>query len=54
MKFQKIIKNIDKEQDAAYADSIKTDVMRYEKQKKQEVEEQARQIRNYRMNLKRQ
>ncbi|XP_032688369.1 trichohyalin-like [Odontomachus brunneus] len=54
VKFQKIIKNIDKEQDVAYADFIKTNVIRYKKQKKQEAEEQARQIRNYRMDLRRQ
>jgi len=37
--FQKTIRAMDKELDVKYANSIKTDVAKYEEQKKQEVEE---------------
>jgi hypothetical protein len=52
--FQKTIREMDKEQDAKYANMIKTNVAKYEKQKKQEAEERAKKMRNYKMELKKQ
>lgn len=54
MELQKTIRAMDKEQDMKYADSIKTDVAKYEEQKRQEAEERAKKTRDYRMNLKKQ
>lgn len=54
MAFQKTIRAIDKEQDVKYADSIKTDVAKYEEQNKQEAEEREKKIKNYRTALKNQ
>ncbi|XP_011251967.2 golgin subfamily A member 6-like protein 2 [Camponotus floridanus] len=52
--FQNIIKTMDKEQDMEYANSIKTNVAKYEEQKRQEEEEQARKIKDYEMELRKQ
>ncbi|XP_025992772.2 vicilin-like seed storage protein At2g18540 [Solenopsis invicta] len=52
--FQKTIRAIDKEHDVRYANSIKTDVAKYEEQKRQETEERMKKIKNYRTALKKQ
>ncbi|KMR05401.1 mitochondrial 2-oxoglutarate malate carrier protein [Lasius niger] len=52
--FQKTIKTMDKEQDVEYANSIKTNVAKYEEQKKQEEKEQTRKTKDYKMELKKQ
>lgn len=54
MAFQKIIREMDHEQDVKYANSIKTDTAKYEELKKQEAEEQAKKIRDYKTALKKQ
>lgn len=54
MAFQKTIRAIDKEHDVRYANSIKTDVAKYEEQKRQETEERMKKIKNYRTALKKQ
>lgn len=54
MAFQQTIKAMDKEYDVKYANSIKTDVAKYEEQKKQEVEERGKKTRDYRTVLKKQ
>lgn len=45
---------MDKEQDMEYANSIKTNVAKYEEQKRQEEEEQTRKIKDYEMELRKQ
>ncbi|XP_028049911.1 trichohyalin [Monomorium pharaonis] len=52
--FQKTIRAMDKEHDVKYANSIKADVAKYKEQKKQETEEQAQKIKDYRTKLKKQ
>jgi len=52
MAFQKTIRTMDKELDVKYANSIKTDVAKYEEQKK--AEEQMKKVRDYRTALKKQ
>lgn len=54
VEFQKTVKAMDKKQDIEYANSIKTEVAMYEEQKKQETEERAKKMRNYKMDLKKQ
>ena len=54
MVLQKTIRAMDKEQDEKYANSIKTDVAKYEEEKKQEVEEQTKKTKDYRIALKKQ
>lgn len=52
--FQKTIRAIDKEHDGKYANSIKTDVAKYEEQKKQETKERESKTKDYRTALKKQ
>jgi len=52
--FQKTIREMDKEQDAEYANTTKTNVAKYEEQKKQEAEERAKKMRDYKTELKKQ
>nr|XP_012234906.1 PREDICTED: trichohyalin-like [Linepithema humile] len=52
--FQKTIREMDKEQDAEYANTIKTNVAKYEEQKKQEAEERAKKIKDYKTELQKQ
>ncbi|XP_072766641.1 uncharacterized protein [Anoplolepis gracilipes] len=52
--FQKIIRKMDKEQDVEYANSIKSDVAKYEKQKRQEEKERERKTMDYQIQLKKQ
>lgn len=54
MAFQKTIKAMDKEHDVKYANSIKTDAAKYEELKKQEAEERAKKIRDYKITLEKQ
>lgn len=54
MAFQKTIKEMVKEHDTEYANSIKLDVAKYEEQRRQMMEEQARKTKEYRMELKKQ
>lgn len=54
MEFRKTIRAIDKAQDTDYANSIKTDVAKYEEQKRREEEERTRKTRDYGMDLKKQ
>lgn len=54
MTFQNFIKTMDKEQDKEYVNSIKTNVAKYEEQKRQEEKEQARKIKDYEMELRKQ
>ncbi|XP_018046470.1 PREDICTED: coiled-coil domain-containing protein 173-like [Atta colombica] len=51
---QKTIRAMDKEQDEKYANSIKTDIAKYEEQKKQEMEEETKKTMDYRIALKKQ
>ncbi|KYN04270.1 PREDICTED: trichohyalin-like [Cyphomyrmex costatus] len=51
---QKTIRVMDEEQDEKYANSIKTDVAKYEEQKKQEVEKRTKKKKDYRTALKKQ
>ncbi|XP_011648201.2 trichohyalin-like [Pogonomyrmex barbatus] len=52
--FQKTIRAMDKEQEAEYVNSIKTDVARYEEQKKQEAKEREKKTEDYRTALQKQ
>ncbi|XP_024886485.1 vicilin-like seed storage protein At2g18540 isoform X1 [Temnothorax curvispinosus] len=52
--FQKAIRAMDQEHDVKYANSIKTDVAKYEELKKQEAEERTKKTRDYRTALKKQ
>lgn len=52
--FQKAIKAMDKENDVKYTNSIKTDAAKYEELKKQEAEERAKKIRDYKIALEKQ
>lgn len=45
---------MDKELNVKYANSIKTDVAKYEERKKQEAEERAKNIKDYKTALKKQ
>ena len=54
MALQKTIRAMDKEQDEKYANSIKTDIAKYEEQKKQEMEEETKKTMDYRIALKKQ
>lgn len=54
MAFQKTIREMDKEQDTEYANMIKTNVEKYEEQKKQEAEERAKKMTDYKAELKKQ
>lgn len=45
---------MDKEQDMEYVNSIKRNVAKYKEQKKQEEEEQAKKIKDYEMELRKQ
>lgn len=54
MEFRKTVRAIDKAQDTDYANSIKADVAKYKEQERQEEEGREREIRDYRMDLKKQ
>lgn len=54
MEFRKTVRAIDEAQDTDYVNSIKTDVAKYEEQKKREQEEQTKKTRDYRMDLEKQ
>ncbi|KAM0726142.1 hypothetical protein ACS0PU_008223 [Formica fusca] len=51
---QKTIRTMDKEQDIEYTNSIKTNVAKYEEQKRQEEKERTRKTEDYNMELKKQ
>lgn len=52
--FQKTIKEMDKEQDAEYVNTIKANVAKYEEDKKQEAERRAKKMKDYKTELQKQ
>lgn len=54
MAFQKTIKEMDKEQDAEYVNTIKANVAKYEEDKKQEAERRAKKMKDYKTELQKQ